>query len=127
MKPVTDYHAARRIALRLAALAEPTRLRVLDRLARGPLHVGGLAELLEVPMVNLSHHLGVMRQAGIVEDEKDGRRVIYRLHPDVFGPGDGPDVVAVLTVDGYKVRVRKSATAVAPAAPKAARGGKKKG
>jgi DNA-binding transcriptional ArsR family regulator len=124
---VTDYQAARRIALRLAALAEPTRLRVLDRLAQGPLHVGALAELLGVPMVNLSHHLGVMRQAGIVEDEKDGRRVIYRLHPDVFGPGDGPDVVAVLVVDGYKVRVRKSATTPTAATPRAPRAAKKKG
>ncbi len=112
---MTDYPAARRIALRLAALAEPTRLRVLDRLAQGPLHVGALAEVLDVPMVNLSHHLGVMRQAGIVEDEKDGRRVIYRLHPEVFGPGDAADVVAVLKVDGYKVRIRKGAAAAAAA------------
>lgn len=125
---MTDYQAARRIALRLAALAEPTRLRVLDRLAQGPLHVGALAELLGVPMVNLSHHLGVMRQAGIVEDEKDGRRVIYRLHPEVFGPGDGPETVAVLAVDGYKVRVRKGA-ALAPGAatPRAPKAAKKKG
>ena len=103
-----EYHAARKVAARLAALAEPTRVRVIDRLAHGPLHVGALAELLGVPMVNLSHHLGVMRQAGLLDDEKDGRRVIYRLHPDVFRPGDG-DAVAGLDLDGYKVRVRKGA------------------
>ena len=119
---MTDYQTARRVALRLAALAEPTRLRVLDRLARGPLHVGGLADLLDVPMVNLSHHLGVMRQAGIVDDEKEGRRVVYRIHPDVLGPADGADTVATLDLGGYKVRVRKTPTA----APAAAAAGKPK-
>jgi len=118
---VTEYSAARKVAARLAALAEPTRVRVVDRLAHGPLHVGGLAELLGVPMVNLSHHLGVMRQAGLLEDQKDGRRVIYRLHPDVARPGDG-DAIVVLDLDGFLVRVRKGATPPAGAAK-----GKKKG
>ncbi len=113
---MTDYHAARRVATRLAALAEPTRLRVLDRLAQGPLHVGALAELLGVPMVNLSHHLGVMRQAGLLTDEKDGRRVVYRLNPDVFGPGDNGDTLAILDLDGYKVRVRKGGAEMVPVA-----------
>ncbi len=114
-----DYQAARKVATRLAALAEPTRVRVIDRLAHGPLHVGALAELLGVPMVNLSHHLGVMRQAGLLDDEKDGRRVVYRLHPDVFRPVNG-DGVVVLDLDGYKVRIRRGA-APAAAAPKAAK------
>jgi ArsR family transcriptional regulator len=34
--------------------------------------------------VNVSHHLGVLRSAGLVEDVKDGRFVIYSLHPKVF-------------------------------------------
>lgn len=112
---MTDYHAARKVATRLAALAEPTRLRVLDRLAHGPLHVGALAELLAVPMVNLSHHLGVMRQAGLLADDKQGRRVVYRLNEEVFGPGDG-EFVAVLELDGYVVRIRKGAAGDAKAA-----------
>jgi DNA-binding transcriptional ArsR family regulator len=120
---VTDYQAARKIAARLAALAEPTRLRVVDRLAHGPLHVGALAELLGVPMVNLSHHLGVMRQAGLLDDTKEGRRVVYRLHPDVFRPGDGGDTIAILEVDGYKVSVRNGAAPEAGVAKPA----KKKG
>ena len=115
-----DYQAARKVAARLAALAEPTRLRVIDRLAHGPLHVGALAELLGVPMVNLSHHLGVMRQAGVLDDEKQGRRVVYRLHPDIVRPGDNGDTVAVLDLDGYKVRVRTGTPA-----PGAAKGKKK--
>jgi hypothetical protein len=38
--------------------------------------------------------------------------VVYRLNPDVFGPGDGRDTLAVLDVDGYKVRVRKGGAPV---------------
>lgn len=113
---MTDYASARKVAARLAALAEPTRVRVIDRLAHGPLHVGALAELLGVPMVNLSHHLGVMRQAGLLDDEKDGRRVIYRLHPDVARAGDNGDTVAVLDLEGFLVRVRKGAAPPAAAA-----------
>jgi ArsR family transcriptional regulator len=37
-------------------------------------------------VVNVSHHLGVLRHAGLVQDEKQGRFVVYRLHPEVFHP-----------------------------------------
>ena len=40
-------------------------------------------------VVNVSHHLGVLRHAGVVLDEKQGRFVVYRLHPDVFHPTGG--------------------------------------
>jgi DNA-binding transcriptional ArsR family regulator len=119
---MTEFSEARKVAILLAAVAEPTRLRVLWQLAKGPQHVGALADMVKIPMVNMSHHLGVMRQAGVLDDEKDGRRVVYRLHPDIARPGDAGDVLAVLDLDGYKVRVRKGASAP-PAAPK----GKKKG
>jgi DNA-binding transcriptional ArsR family regulator len=106
---VIDFPAAKRVAAMLAALAEPTRLRILHQLSQGPQNVGTLAELLGVPMVNMSHHLGVMRQAGLLEDEREGRRVVYRLHPDVGGPGDGPDILATLDLGVYKVHVHKAA------------------
>ncbi len=88
-----EFNDARRVAGMLAAVAEPTRMLILHRLSQGPHHVGQLAELVGIPMVNMSHHLGVMRQAGLLEDEKDGRRVIYRLRPDIFSAG-GPDGAA---------------------------------
>lgn len=100
-----SYPEARRVAQMLHALAEPTRMRILYRLAAGPHHVGQLAELLAVPMVNMSHHLGVMRQAGLLEDDKQGRFVIYKLRPDVFQPGTGDGTVGVLTCGAYRVTV----------------------
>jgi DNA-binding transcriptional ArsR family regulator len=75
-------------ARKLAALADPERLRIIQYLRAGPRNVGELAALLDSKVVNVSHHLGVLRHAGLVLDEKQGRFVLYRLHPDVCQPGD---------------------------------------
>lgn len=101
----------------LAALAEPTRLRILYLLARGPHHVGGLAELLGVPIVNTSHHLGIMRRAGLVEGVRDGangQRVVYGLRPGVLSPGTGGSL-GTLAAGPYRVEIR--ADARTPARP----------
>lgn len=105
-----DFYEAKRVAGMLAAVGEPTRMMILYRLAQGPHHVGQLAEALGVPMVNMSHHLGVMRQAGLLEDEKDGRRVVYRFRSEIFTPttGDDPDVLATLNLGMYRLVIRKS-------------------
>lgn len=69
----------------LKVLASPRRLEILHRLAEGPLEVGRLAEELGVSQPNVSQHLAVMRAAGIVEAERDGREIRYRLaDPDVI-------------------------------------------
>ena len=103
-----DFSDAKRVAAMLAAVGEPTRMLILYRIAQGPHHVGQLADLLGLPMVNMSHHLGVMRQAGLLEDEKDGRRVVYRFRPEVYTPGDGEDVLATLAMGPYRLTIRKS-------------------
>ncbi len=103
---MTDFSEARKVAALLAAVAEPTRLRVLWQLAKGPLHVGALAEAVGIEMVNMSHHLGVMRQAGVLDDEKDGRRVIYKLRADVYTPGATPEVLGVLALGHFRMVLR---------------------
>jgi DNA-binding transcriptional ArsR family regulator len=100
---MTDFSEARKVAALLAAVAEPTRLRVLWQLARGPMHVGALSDAVNIKMVNMSHHLGVMRQAGILDDAKDGRKVVYKLRPEIFSPGTTPDVLGVLTLGNFRV------------------------
>jgi DNA-binding transcriptional ArsR family regulator len=75
-----------RCARLLRAVADPERLRIIRHLRTGPKHVSELAEELGSEIVNVSHHLGVLRHAGLVEDEKQGRFVLYRLHPEVFQP-----------------------------------------
>jgi ArsR family transcriptional regulator len=69
----------------LRTLASPRRLEILHALARGPIEVGRLAEAIGATQPNVSQHLGVLRAAGIVEAERDGREVRYRLtDPDVM-------------------------------------------
>lgn len=68
----------------MQAIAEPNRIRIIDCLRTGKKNVTQLATLLDVEIVNVSHHLGVLKAAGLVEDQKDGRFVIYSLHPKYF-------------------------------------------
>jgi DNA-binding transcriptional ArsR family regulator len=76
-----------RCARMLKALADPERLRLVQALRAGPRNVSELAALLgKTEIVNVSHHLSVLRHAGLVLDERQGRYVVYRLHPDVFRP-----------------------------------------
>jgi ArsR family transcriptional regulator len=68
----------------LKTLANPRRLEIIHRLAQGPCEVRRLAEDLGAPQPNVSQHLAVLRSAGIVDAERDGREVRYRLSdPDV--------------------------------------------
>ena len=63
----------------LKVLASARRLEILHRLADGPKEVGRLAAELGASQPNVSQHLAVMRAAGMVETEREGREVRYRL------------------------------------------------
>jgi DNA-binding transcriptional ArsR family regulator len=69
----------------LKTLASPRRLDILHALSGGPTEVGRLARLIGASQPNVSQHLAVLRNAGMVEAERDGREVRYRLaDPDVM-------------------------------------------
>lgn len=69
----------------LRTLAHPRRLEILHRLAAGPCEVGRLAEELGATQPNVSQHLAVLRATGLVDAERDGREVRYRLaDPEVM-------------------------------------------
>jgi len=73
----------------LKVLASPRRLEILHCLAEGPHEVGRLAAEIGASQPNVSQHLAVMRSAGIVEAEREGREVRYRLtDPDVMAACD---------------------------------------
>ena len=61
------------------ALNDAKRLLLLYALAGSPRSVGELAELLEVSQSNVSQHLGVLRDRGLVDAARDANRVIYSL------------------------------------------------
>jgi DNA-binding transcriptional ArsR family regulator len=104
-----EFANARKVAAMLAALAEPTRLQIAFHLASGPHHVSQLAELVGAPMVNMSHHLGVMRTAGLLDDEKHGRKVVYRFRPEVFTPGGENGVLGTLAIGPFRIVIRTPA------------------
>lgn len=90
----------RRAAL-LKAVADKDRLRIIVALFSGPKHVGDIAALMSVDIARVSHHLGVLRHAGITVATKHGRYIEYALHSDVYLPGADTTAERSLKLDGY--------------------------
>src|SRR5215207_7819663 len=67
------------IARRFRVIGEPMRIRLLDQLREGEATVGELAEALAASQQNVSKHLGVLADAGIVGRRKQGNHVYYRV------------------------------------------------
>jgi DNA-binding transcriptional ArsR family regulator len=67
------------IAVRFGALADPTRIKLLDRLRDGEASVLDLTDLVGGTQQNISKHLGVLYRAGVVARRKDGNFVYYRV------------------------------------------------
>lgn len=65
----------------LAALGDPTRRLIFERLAAGPSAVGQLADELPVSRPAVSQHLKVLKQARLVRSETVGTRHVYRVDP----------------------------------------------
>jgi ArsR family transcriptional regulator len=87
-----DPSTRRRLSARarvLKALAHPTRLFVVDELSRGERCVADLQEMIGADMSTVSKHLAVLREAGILADDKRGNQVFYTLRVpcvlDFFG------------------------------------------
>jgi DNA-binding transcriptional ArsR family regulator len=73
------YHNA------FAALADPTRRAVFERLRAGPVSVGEIAAGLPVSRPAVSQHLKALREAGLVRHEVDGTRRLYEVDPKGLG------------------------------------------
>lgn len=70
-------------AERLKALADPERLRIMHCLFEGPKNVTQIAEQLGEEVVNVSHHLAVLRRAKVLLATRHGRFIEYSIHPEV--------------------------------------------
>ena len=76
MKPSDPYKQQARL---LRALANETRLRIVDRLNKSECNVRELVRLIGSDQSTVSKHLAVLRGVGIVDDERRGNTVFYRL------------------------------------------------
>jgi DNA-binding transcriptional ArsR family regulator len=68
-----------------AALGDPTRRAIFERLAEGPVAVGELARGFPVSRSAVSQHLRVLKDAGLVIDRQAGTRRLYQLDPAGVG------------------------------------------
>jgi DNA-binding transcriptional ArsR family regulator len=68
-------------SLAFAALAEPMRAQIVERLSARPMAVGELAALLPVTRPAVSQHLKVLKDAKLVRDRAEGTRRVYSIDP----------------------------------------------
>jgi DNA-binding transcriptional ArsR family regulator len=63
----------------MAALADPNRIAILESLRSGEASVQELADDLDIPHQNASHHVGILRRASLVKRRREGRLAIYAI------------------------------------------------
>lgn len=67
----------------LAALADPNRQKILKVLKKSELPVSEIAKNLSITLATLSHHLDILRRAGLVSSRREGRQIFYELNLSV--------------------------------------------
>ena len=83
------------------ALADPTRRRILQLLREKEMTAGEIAEHFDLAKPTLSGHFAVLRQAGLVQAEKSGTTITYRLNVSVL------EEALMALMDGFKLGSRK--------------------
>jgi len=66
------------------ALNDPTRREILELLGKGDLSAGDIADQFAMSKPSISHHLDLLRQAGLVESVKKGQFIYYSINTTVF-------------------------------------------
>ena len=77
----------RRIAIMgdaFKALADPTRRHILELLSGGEMTAGDIAARFQMTKPSVSHHLSILKAAGLVTDERRGQNIVYCLNLTVF-------------------------------------------
>jgi DNA-binding transcriptional ArsR family regulator len=69
----------------LKAIAEPRRREILRLVSGGELTAGEIAGRFDVTRPAISQHLTILRNAGLLEERREGTRRLYRVRPEAFG------------------------------------------
>jgi ArsR family transcriptional regulator, arsenate/arsenite/antimonite-responsive transcriptional repressor len=100
-----DAERARAIAAhRFRALGDETRLRILEMLVAGEATVSDLTQGIEVGQSLMSHHLRILREAGLVSDRRDGRWVYY----GIAEPALAAVKLAIYELEPWRVRAERA-------------------
>jgi ArsR family transcriptional regulator len=96
--------SGKRAARLFHALADETRLRIIDQLAEGEQCVCDLSGALEAGQSRLSFHLKTLKDAGVLNDRREGRWIYYALNPDALA--ELRDIVGALGItQGNALRI----------------------
>ena len=68
----------------LRALANPTRREILTMLKGGRMPAGAIADCFDITGAAVSRHLSILREAGLIRDERDGKYIYYELNASVL-------------------------------------------
>ena len=66
------------------AMADPTRREILTMLQSGEMTAGEIADRFEISNATVSHHLKILREAGLITSEKEKQTITYKLNTSVF-------------------------------------------
>ena len=66
------------------ALADPTRRRILELLAQGDMTAGEIAAQFSMTKPSVSHHLTILKSAGLIFDQRNGQNIVYSVNLTVF-------------------------------------------
>lgn len=66
------------------ALADPTRRRILELLAQGDMTAGEIAAHFSMTKPSVSHHLNILKAAGLIRDQRNGQSIVYSVNLTVF-------------------------------------------
>lgn len=66
------------------ALADPTRRHILELLARGDMTAGEIAAHFSMTKPSVSHHLNILKSAGLICDQRSGQNIVYSVNLTVF-------------------------------------------
>lgn len=66
------------------ALSDNTRRKILDLLKEKDMTAGDIADYFQITKPSISHHLSILKQAGLVSDERKGQFIYYSLNTSVF-------------------------------------------
>lgn len=66
------------------ALADPTRRKILELLSNKDMIAGDIAEYFHISKPSISHHLNILKNAGLITDERQGQTIVYSINTTVF-------------------------------------------
>jgi DNA-binding transcriptional ArsR family regulator len=90
---MSDFSFISKCSKSLKALSDLNRLKILDLLFRGELCVSDMVKALKIDQPKVSHHLAILKRAGVIVDRRQGRKIIYSLHPAVYKKSEFVDKI----------------------------------